>query len=29
MRLAMDKDLLDLNDQSRVLVFLSEGPIDA
>jgi len=29
MRLAMDQGLLDLNDQSRVLLFLSEGPIDA
>jgi diaminopropionate ammonia-lyase len=28
-RLAMDQGLLDLNDQSRVLLFLSEGPIDA
>lgn len=29
MRLAMDKGQLGLNHQSRVLLFLSEGPIDA
>ena len=29
LRLAMDQGVLDLNDQSRVVLFLSEGPIDA